>query len=91
MRLVLACAADVPDFDLWAQVLMVQPDGSAVRLGEDIRRARFRNSPFKQQFMLAVEKAKIELSSATSTMCRKAELVPGRRGTYPRARACASV
>ena len=38
--------ADTPDYDLWAQVLLVQADGSAVRLGEDIRRARFRNSPF---------------------------------------------
>jgi hypothetical protein len=30
---------------------MVQPDGSAVRLGEDIRRARFRDSPFKQELL----------------------------------------
>jgi hypothetical protein len=59
MRLVLACAADVPDFDLWAQVLMVQPDGSAVRLGEDIRRARFRNSPFKQQLLKPAELVEI--------------------------------
>jgi len=41
----------VPDFDLWAQVLMVLPDGSTLRLGEDIRRARFRNSPFKQELL----------------------------------------
>ena len=46
LRLLLACSADTPDYDLWAQVLLVQADGSAVRLGEDIRRARFRNSPF---------------------------------------------
>ncbi len=51
IRLVLACAADAPDFDLWAQVLMVQADGTAVRLGEDIRRARFRASPFKQELL----------------------------------------
>ena len=51
MRLILACAADTPDFDLRAQVLMVQPDGSAVRLGEALRRARFRNSPFKQELL----------------------------------------
>ena len=36
------------------------------------------NSPYKTQFMLAVEKAKIELSSHTSTIARKAELVPER-------------
>jgi molecular chaperone DnaK len=36
------------------------------------------SSPYKQQFMLAVEKAKIELSSADSTVARKAELVPER-------------
>jgi molecular chaperone DnaK len=36
------------------------------------------NSPQKQQFMLAVEKAKIDLSNETSTVARKAELVPER-------------
>ncbi|MBI2803870.1 MAG: Hsp70 family protein [Planctomycetes bacterium] len=35
-------------------------------------------SPYKTQFMLAVEKAKIELSSATTAIARKAELVPDR-------------
>src|SRR5947208_2897575 len=36
------------------------------------------NSPYKTQFMLAVEKAKIELSDKTATVVRKAELVPER-------------
>src|SRR5205807_3162156 len=36
------------------------------------------NSPYRQQFMLAVEKAKIELSSQETTVVRKAELVPER-------------
>jgi molecular chaperone DnaK len=36
------------------------------------------NSPYRQQFMLAVEKAKIELSNETSSVARKAELVPER-------------
>jgi molecular chaperone DnaK len=36
------------------------------------------NSPYKQQLMLAVEKAKIDLSSADSTVARKAEIVPER-------------
>jgi putative CocE/NonD family hydrolase len=51
MRLTLECEADAPDFDLWAQVLMVLADGSTVRLGEDIRRARFRNDPFKEELV----------------------------------------
>ena len=36
------------------------------------------NSPYKQQFMLAVEKAKIELSAEQTAVARKAELVPER-------------
>jgi molecular chaperone DnaK len=36
------------------------------------------NSPYKTQFMLAVEKAKIDLSTQTTTIARKAELVPER-------------
>jgi uncharacterized protein len=51
MRLTLLCESDTPDFDLWAQVSMVLPDGSAIRLGEDIRRARFRDGPFKPELM----------------------------------------
>jgi hypothetical protein len=51
MSLKLQVEADAPDFDLWAQVLMVLPDGSTLRLGEDIRRARFRNGAFKQELL----------------------------------------
>jgi molecular chaperone DnaK len=36
------------------------------------------NSPYRQQFMLAVERAKIELSTETMAVARKAELVPER-------------
>src|SRR5262249_40728681 len=36
------------------------------------------NSPYRQQFMLAVEKAKIDLSNESTTVARKAELVPER-------------
>src|SRR6266478_1814090 len=36
------------------------------------------NSPYKQQFMLAVEKTKIDLSTEQVTVARKAELVPER-------------
>src|ERR1700692_655779 len=36
------------------------------------------NSPYKQQFMLAVERAKIELSTEHTAVARKAELVPER-------------
>jgi putative CocE/NonD family hydrolase len=51
IQLSLTCTADAPDFDLWAQLLMVLPDGSSVRLGEDVRRARFRNSQFKEELV----------------------------------------
>src|SRR6185437_9231976 len=51
MRLDLILEADAPDFDLSAQVQMVKPDGSAVTLGEDIRRARFRDGFFKQELL----------------------------------------
>jgi putative CocE/NonD family hydrolase len=51
MRLLLHCAADTPDFDLWAQLLLIEPDGTTVRLGEDIRRARFRDGPFRQELL----------------------------------------
>ena len=50
-RLTLRCAADAPDFDLWAQLMLVKPDGTAVQLGQDIRRARFRDGPFKQELV----------------------------------------
>jgi putative CocE/NonD family hydrolase len=59
MRLLLNCSADAPDFDLWAQVLMVLPDGSTVRLGEDVRRARFRNGQFKQELLTPGQPVKI--------------------------------
>jgi molecular chaperone DnaK len=36
------------------------------------------NSPYKQQFMLAVEQAKIELSTKRTAVARKARLVPER-------------
>jgi molecular chaperone DnaK len=36
------------------------------------------NSPYRQQFMLAVEKGKIDLSTDQSTVIRKPELVPER-------------
>src|SRR6185436_1159614 len=36
------------------------------------------NSPYKQQFMLAVERAKIDLSTEQLAVARKAELVPER-------------
>lgn len=51
MRLKLMVQSDTPDFDLWAQLLLVWPDGSTVRLGEDIRRARFRDGFFKQELL----------------------------------------
>lgn len=55
IRLVLSVQSDVPDFDLWAQVLMVLPDGTTLRLGEDIRRARFRDGFFKEELLKPTE------------------------------------
>jgi len=51
MRLLLECAADAPDFDLWAQVQLLRADGSVVQLGTDVRRARFRNGPFHAELV----------------------------------------
>jgi len=51
MHLNLTVQSDAPDFDLWAQVQMVAPDGSAVTLGQDIRRARFRDGFFRQELL----------------------------------------
>jgi predicted acyl esterase len=51
MRLESMVQFDTPDFDLWSQVLMVLPDGSTIRFGEDIRRACFRNSQFKEELL----------------------------------------
>ena len=45
MRLLLDCRCGCPGLRPIAQVMLIRADGSAVRLGEDIRRARFRNSP----------------------------------------------
>jgi uncharacterized protein len=51
MHLNLVVKSDTPDFDLWAQVQMVAPDGSAVTLGQDMRRARFRDGFFRQKLL----------------------------------------
>jgi putative CocE/NonD family hydrolase len=51
MRLNLIVQSDAPDFDLSAQVQMVSPDGSAVTLGQDIRRARFRDGFFEEKLL----------------------------------------
>ena len=51
MRLNLAVQSEASDFDLWAQVLMVLSDGSTIQLGEAVRRARFRNSFFKEELL----------------------------------------
>lgn len=51
IHLNLLVQADAPDFDLWAQVQMVRPDGSAVTFGQDTRRARFRDGFFKQELL----------------------------------------
>jgi molecular chaperone DnaK len=59
--------------DIDAAVAKVLGDRFQEKTGYDIL-----NSPYKQQFMLAVEKAKIELSGEPTAFARKAELVPER-------------
>jgi molecular chaperone DnaK len=59
--------------DLDAALARVLAERFEQKTGFDIM-----HSPYKQQFMLAVEKAKIELSDAHSAVARKAELVPER-------------
>jgi putative CocE/NonD family hydrolase len=59
IRLDLFCAADAPDFDLWAEVMLVKPDGSVVQLGQDIRRARFRDGPFHEALVKSGETVRI--------------------------------
>ena len=65
VKLTLMCASDTPDFDLWAQLMMVFPDGSAVQLGQpDIRRARFRNGFFNEQLLKAGQTVEIPFEFA---------------------------
>src|SRR5262249_9128129 len=59
--------------DIDAAVAKVLAERFQEKTGYDVM-----NSPYKQQFMLAVEKAKIELSGEQSAVARKAELVPER-------------
>jgi molecular chaperone DnaK len=59
--------------DLDAVLAKILADRFQQKTGFDIL-----NSPYKQRFMLAVEKAKIDLSTETMTVARQAELVPER-------------
>jgi molecular chaperone DnaK len=59
--------------DIDAELAKVLAERFERKTGFDILR-----SPYKQQFMLAVEKAKIDLSAEPVAIARKAELVPER-------------
>jgi molecular chaperone DnaK len=59
--------------DIDASMAKVLAERFTEKTGFDIM-----NSPYKQQFMMAVERAKIELSSEQTAVARKAELVPER-------------
>jgi molecular chaperone DnaK len=59
--------------DLDAALAKVLGQGFHEKTGFDIL-----NSPYKQQFMLAIERAKIDLSTDQMAVARKAELVPER-------------
>src|SRR5947209_17088051 len=59
--------------DLDAALAKMVADRFGQKTGFDVR-----NSPYKQQFMLAIERAKIDLSTEHTAVARKAELVPER-------------
>lgn len=59
--------------DVDAALAKIVADRFQQKTGYDIL-----NSPYRQQFMLACERAKIELSNETTAVARKAELVPER-------------
>jgi molecular chaperone DnaK len=59
--------------DMDAAVAKVLAERFQDKTGYDIL-----NSPYRQQFMLAIEKAKIDLSTDTTAVARKAALVPER-------------
>jgi molecular chaperone DnaK len=59
--------------DIDAALAKILADRFQEKTGFDIM-----NSPYKQQFMLAVERAKIDLSSNQTAVARKAALVPER-------------
>ena len=59
--------------DLDLSLAKVLADRFQLKTGYDIL-----NSPYKQQFMLAVEQAKIDLSTEHTAVARRAELVPER-------------
>lgn len=59
--------------DIDAMIAKVLAERFQEKTGFDIL-----NSPYKQQFMLAVERAKIDLSTEQTAVARKAELVPER-------------
>jgi molecular chaperone DnaK len=65
---------DLGGDDVDATLGKILADRFQKRTGYDIL-----NSPYKQQFMLAVEQAKIVLSTELTAVARKAELVPERR------------
>ena len=48
MRLMLVCSADTPDFDLWAQVMLVSRTAPPCNSAPDIRRARFRDGSLQR-------------------------------------------
>ncbi len=50
-QIVLWIALDVPDTDLMARLEMIAPDGSAILIGEDWQRARFRSSLVQQELV----------------------------------------
>jgi putative CocE/NonD family hydrolase len=72
-------SADVPDFDLWARVLDVAPDGAAYNLmspGLDVLRASYRNGAAKPELLEPGKVYRLELNRLlTSNVFKKGHRV----------------
>jgi putative CocE/NonD family hydrolase len=72
-------SADVPDFDLWARVLDVAPDGTAYNLmspGLDVLRASYRNGAAKPELLEPGKVYRLELNRLlTSNVFKKGHRV----------------
>jgi len=75
IRVEIYVSADVPDFDLWARVLDVAPDGTAYNLmspGLDVLRASYRNESAKPELLETGKIYRLELDRLLTSNVFKA-------------------
>ncbi len=82
MKLKLFLEIDTPDTDIYATVFAIRPDGSTVKLGSDIMRARFRQGAASKQLVTpgAIEEYVLDRfywSSATLSAGSRLRVVVG--------------